>query len=68
MPRRDKTGPQGLGSMTRRGLGICNPTGVTPGFAGSLKRGFGIGSGRGTGTGRGRGRGRVTGQGGRNRR
>lgn len=24
MPRRDKTGPQGQGTMTGRGLGTCN--------------------------------------------
>ncbi len=30
MPRYDRTGPQGMGSMTGRGRGIC--AGFTPGF------------------------------------
>ncbi len=42
MPRRDGTGPSGMGSRTGRGLGMC--TGVNaPGFG----RGYGPGYGRG---------------------
>ena len=37
MPNRDQTGPQGLGSMTGRGLGMCG---------GGLRRGRGFGFGR----------------------
>ena len=29
MPRFDRTGPQGRGSMTGRGFGLCNPAVVT---------------------------------------
>jgi hypothetical protein len=48
MPNRDKTGPQGQGPLTGRGLGPCGSgtgTGTT--------RGFGFGFGRGRGFGRG---------------
>ena len=46
MPRRDGTGPNGMGSRTGRGLGIC--TGVNaPGFG----QGYGAGYGRGGGFG-----------------
>jgi hypothetical protein len=60
MPRFDKTGPEGKGPMTGRGLGPCNPenkednTSNFPGLGrgqGSLGRGLGRGLGR-----RGRGR------------
>ncbi|MCF8299102.1 MAG: DUF5320 domain-containing protein [Saprospiraceae bacterium] len=45
MPRNDKTGPQGLGPMTGRGLGTC---------AGNANQEFGNNSGFGRGFGRGR--------------
>ena len=49
MPRGDRTGPDGRGQMTGRGLGYC--TGYDePGFtAGGRGRGFGRGYGRGFG-------------------
>lgn len=63
MPRGDGTGPNGMGSMTGRGLGYCAGY-STPGFT----KGFGMGLGRGGGgirmgrawggPGRGMGRGR----------
>lgn len=63
MPGLDKTGPQGRGSKTGRGLGLCNATieplmrsGLRQGFFG-LVRGLGRGFGRGRGSGRGFGRG-----------
>ena len=61
MPRGDKTGPQGVGAMTGRGMGFCagydvpgymNP-GFNPrargdyGFRRGMSRGFGMGGGRG---------------------
>lgn len=51
MPGRDRTGPQGAGPRTGRGLGDCGSTtnSPAPGFGG----GFGFGRGRG-GMGRGR--------------
>jgi hypothetical protein len=48
MPRGDKTGPEGRGSMTGRGLGYCRGFGE-PGYT--------AGGGRGRGSGRGLGRG-----------
>ena len=63
MPRGDRTGPRGLGSMTGRGLGYCAGY-DTPGFArGGSRMGLGrgwsggrdFGYGRGFGSGRGRG-------------
>lgn len=49
MPRGDRTGPDGAGSMTGRGLGYCAGYGE-PGFtAGGRGRGFGRGYGRGAG-------------------
>jgi len=51
MPRGDKTGPAGQGSMTGRGMGYCAGYGV-PGFMNSdfgFGRGFGRGWGRGFG-------------------
>ena len=44
MPRRDGTGPNGMGSRTGRGLGMCTGDNA-PGFG----RGFGAGYGRGGG-------------------
>ena len=49
MPGLDKTGPEGKGSMTGRGIGPCNP---------NTSKGFGRGMGRGMGRGRGQGFGR----------
>lgn len=57
MPRRDGTGPMGLGAMTGRGLGAC--TGVNApvyggfgfGWRRGVGRGFGCGFGRGWGLG-----------------
>jgi hypothetical protein len=71
MPRFDGTGPGGMGPMTGRGRGSCNPSqagfgpGTAPRFgnpeAGS-GRGFGAGRCQGQGRGLGRGRGRASGQ------
>lgn len=48
MPRRDGTGPAGVGAMTGRGLGPC---------ADAAEVRYGVGRGRGLGLGRGRKRG-----------
>jgi hypothetical protein len=60
MPRGDRTGPDGRGSMTGRGLGFCAGY-DTPGYAnpprGGYFRGRGYGRGYGRGPGRGYGRG-----------
>ena len=53
MPRLDGTGPWGLGPMTGRGLGLCNPYG--PFGRGWWGRGREFGFGRGFGRGWGRG-------------
>ncbi|HHW93454.1 MAG TPA: DUF5320 domain-containing protein [Clostridiaceae bacterium] len=62
MPRRDKTGPMGAGSMTGRGLGPCagndaveRGAGLAPGRGRGRGRRFGRGFGRGAGRGFGRG-------------
>ena len=53
MPRRDGTGPMGLGSMTGRGLGNCEGSkeeatlGMGYGFGRACRRGMGRGAGRG---------------------
>lgn len=53
MPRGDRTGPNGMGAMTGRGLGYCNGF-ATPGFGKLSPRGMGRGYfGRGGGFGRG---------------
>lgn len=61
MPRGDRTGPQGMGPRTGRGLGYCSgydtPGYMNPGFGGGFGRGFGRGGGFGGGFGGG-GRGR----------
>ncbi|MHB8962785.1 MAG: DUF5320 domain-containing protein, partial [Saccharofermentanales bacterium] len=44
MPRRDGTGPMGLGSMTGRGLGVCS--GIN-----AVRNGGGYGAGLGLGLG-----------------
>lgn len=54
MPRGDRTGPQGMGSMTGRGLGFCAGY-TTPGFANPQGIGRGMAYGRGDEIGRGLG-------------
>lgn len=55
MPRGDRTGPDGFGPMTGRGLGYCAGY-STPGYTKGVPRGGGgFGSGRGFGRGFGRG-------------
>ncbi len=49
MPQGDRTGPNGQGSMTGRGMGYCSGYN-TPGC---INQGFGRGMGRGFGRGRG---------------
>ncbi|MFW5787036.1 MAG: DUF5320 domain-containing protein [Halanaerobiales bacterium] len=57
MPRGDRTGPNGMGPMTGRGLGYCAGNnrpgymepGPGPGFGRGYGRGFGRGFGRGMG-------------------
>ena len=47
MPNKDKTGPQGKGPLTGRGLGPCNTgTGIRRGSRGGGGRGRGLGLGR----------------------
>ncbi len=49
MPRGDGTGPNGMGSMTGRGMGYCagfnTPGFMNPGFGRIFSRGFGRGRG-----------------------
>ncbi len=58
MPLGDRTGPQGLGPRTGRGLGYCSGSPV-PGYMNNWggRGGFGRGGGWGRGFGRGYGRG-----------
>jgi len=65
MPRGDRTGPDGMGSMTGRGLGYCAGY-DSPGFTRGTPRG-GAGYGRGFGRGFRRGNGRGFGGGNRYR-
>ncbi len=70
MPAGDRTGPQGQGPLTGRGMGDCKPpyqkvdspteggTSSTPPPAPRPGYGSGMGRGRGFGRGRGPGRGR----------
>ncbi len=58
MPRGDRTGPEGAGQMTGRGLGYCSGN-QSAGF----NRGFGAGNGYRAGGGMGRGRGAGFGRG-----
>jgi len=53
MPRGDRTGPNGMGQRTGRGMGYCNGYN-SPGYA-NPSYGRGMGYGRGTGYGYGRG-------------
>jgi hypothetical protein len=69
MPREDRTGPQGQGPKTGRGMGKCGSKGGAPtspgqGGMGSGGRGQGRGAGKGAGRGTDRGTGRGGGQGG----
>lgn len=63
MPRGDRTGPEGMGSMTGRGAGFCSGSGMPGymnGYAGygrGLRFGGGFGGGFGRGFGRGAGMG-----------
>ncbi|MCF7886229.1 MAG: DUF5320 domain-containing protein [Candidatus Marinimicrobia bacterium] len=61
MPRGDRTGPEGYGPMTGRGLGYCAGYN-SPGYTKGVPRG-GAGYGRGFGRGLGRGFGRGYGYG-----
>ncbi len=61
MPGFDRTGPEGKGSRTGRGLGKCNPNNKSDdtdtredNVTGRLGRAFGRGRGLGRGMGRGR--------------
>jgi len=56
MPRGDKTGPNGMGSMTGRRLGLCVGN-SRPGFSRNAGFGNGFGNDFGRGFGRGHGRG-----------
>jgi len=65
MPRGDRTGPDGMGAMTGRGLGYCAGY-DSPGYTKGVPRGgggFGAGRGRGFGGGFRGGYGRGFGQG-----
>ena len=42
MPAQDGTGPMGQGSLTGRGLGPCNTSGVAPLWCRGFRRGFGF--------------------------
>ncbi len=54
MPRGDRTGPDGFGSRTGRGLGYCSGYN-SPGFTRGTPRGGGFFGGRGRNFGQGRG-------------
>jgi hypothetical protein len=58
MPGMNRTGPEGLGPMTGRGMGFCGGgCGVAPGYGRGLGRGMRNGYGPAEGAGNGRGRG-----------
>ena len=59
MPRGDRTGPNGKGPLTGRGMGPC----VTNDSTSAVPRGTGLGAGRGLGLGRGAGAGQGAGLG-----
>jgi len=65
MPQGDRTGPQGQGPKSGRGMGKCGPKDGTPAPQGQGGMGAGRGQGRGSGRGaaRGKSRGRGSGQG-----
>lgn len=54
MPRGDRTGPEGMGQRTGRGLGYCSGY-QSAGFTRGQGAGFGFGNAGGRGGGRGRG-------------
>lgn len=58
MPRRDGTGPTGMGALTGRGVGACG-TGVGRGMGKGIGRGIKAGCGLGLGVGLGLGLGRL---------
>ena len=47
MPMRNGTGPQGMGPMTGRGMGPCNPNGANIGYGYGMGRGMGFSRGMG---------------------
>ena len=57
MPQGDRTGPQGQGPKTGRGLGKCNPQGGKPVSRGQGGKGSNQSTGRGAGRGAGKGAG-----------
>ena len=65
MPQGDRTGPQGQGPKTGRGMGKCGSKSGNPAPQDQDGMGTGRGQGRGSGkgAGRGQGKGRGTGQG-----
>lgn len=63
MPQGDRTGPQGQGPKTGRGMGKCGPKGGDPAPQGQGGMGTGQGQGRGAGRGAGRGKGQGAGRG-----
>lgn len=59
MPRGDRTGPEGFGPMTGRGMGFCAGNATAGFYAGGRGRCFGRGRGFGFGRGLGFGWGRT---------
>ncbi len=55
MPGRNQTGPNGMGPMTGRGMGVRNGAGNGRGFNSGFRRGNRMGRGIGFGNGMGRG-------------
>ncbi len=55
MPGRNQTGPNGMGPMTGRGMGVRNGAGNGEGFNSGFRRGNRMGRGNGYGNGMGRG-------------
>jgi hypothetical protein len=53
MPRGDRTGPEGYGPRTGRGMGYCSGSNAPEYFGDSYNRGIGFGHGYGRGSGRG---------------
>jgi len=64
MPQGDRTGPQGQGPMTGRGMGECGSKGGNSAQQGQggMRTGRGQGQGAGRGAGRGQGKGKGAGQ------
>jgi hypothetical protein len=57
MPNFDKTGPEGKGSLTGRGLGDCDAKNTDKKVSSDDKQNTGLGRGLGRGSGKGSGRG-----------